>query len=169
MIYNKQRVESLIYYLNSLHISDIFNEFDLKIEGRKALCPFHDETRPSLFVLETDIDNDKWFCQSCRRGGTISNFIGEYYKIFLNASNFYAALDIYLYKHKELWEILSFKTLRDFNNTKQDISLKEALDKFNMYKDLNKSKLHIDVKLLPNKYIYKDVLEYLIKLQRGCK
>lgn len=166
MKFDNKKVERFKDYLNSLSIADIFGEYDLTIDGRKVSCPFHDESRPSLFVLESETENDKWFCQSCRRGGTIVSFISEYYKMFYKAPNYYKALEQYLSEHKELWEELGFKTLKDFNNSENnEITLNEALEHLTLYKELNSTKLRTNINLLPDKNNYEEVIKYLIKIQ----
>jgi hypothetical protein len=37
--------------------------------SRKLICPFHDDTRPSLHVYATP--DRGWFCFGCRRGGSV--------------------------------------------------------------------------------------------------
>lgn len=160
-------MERLTEYINSLSISDVFGEYGLTIEGRKVSCPFHDETRPSLFVLETQTGNDKWFCQSCRRGGGISNFIAEYNKMFNNSTNFYSALEFYLKSHQEAWEVLDFNTLIKTSEVINNFNINEALDKLRLYEELNSSKLRGDIQLLPKDITYEAYLQYIIKIQNG--
>lgn len=39
--------------------------------GLQALCPFHEDTKPSLFVK---FDGCCWYCHGCKEGGTILKF-----------------------------------------------------------------------------------------------
>jgi len=52
----------------------------LKKNGRsyKGLCPFHDDTNPSLSVNPT---TNLWQCFGCSKGGDVITFVQEYDKI----------------------------------------------------------------------------------------
>jgi RepB DNA-primase from phage plasmid/CHC2 zinc finger len=47
--------------------------------GGKIVCPFHDDTDPSLHVYGAP--EEGWFCFGCRRGGSIIDFAAELWKI----------------------------------------------------------------------------------------
>ena len=44
----------------------------------RAFCPFHDETKPSLFISPA---KNLWHCFGCHKGGGIIQFVAEYMKI----------------------------------------------------------------------------------------
>lgn len=54
-------------------------DFDLKPEGDKlvSLCPFHNDTNPSLDVYGENLE--RFGCFACGAGGDVLDFIGRYY------------------------------------------------------------------------------------------
>lgn len=53
-------------------IEDVLNESGVKLKGNKALCPFHQENKPSLQVYPK---TDSFYCFGCGKGGDIFTFI----------------------------------------------------------------------------------------------
>lgn len=45
---------------------------------RQAICPFHDDDKPSLSVNQ---QTGQWFCHACQEGGTIIEFIKKKYNL----------------------------------------------------------------------------------------
>lgn len=63
--------KSYLYYQGDKTISDIAREFGIEVIGNKALCPFHNDTNPSLFF---DDNRGLFNCFGCNTGGGISKF-----------------------------------------------------------------------------------------------
>jgi len=105
-----------------------------------ALCPFHDDTKPSLVVFPK---TDSWYCFSCCFGGDAADFVSRYDNISKkeareklklpktnNENNGYykeiLLLDIFsgvLYKNRKKWSLLDLvklsKTFDKFINEKK--------------------------------------------------
>lgn len=65
----------------SVDIVDVIGEYlPLEKSGRnyKAVCPFHDDTRPSLSI---SVDRQIFMCFVCHTGGNVFTFLQKYLKI----------------------------------------------------------------------------------------
>lgn len=68
------------------YIGDVLELRRCGLNRVSGLCPFHNDSFPSLFVY---VDRQDWYCFGCCRGGDIYSFI-EYYR----GVDFYDALTI---------------------------------------------------------------------------
>jgi len=57
---------------SSLKISDVAKKYGLKVEGNKAVCPFHDDKDPSLSLSD---QKNVFYCFGCQTKGDIVEFI----------------------------------------------------------------------------------------------
>ena len=57
---------------SKLKIIDVAKKYGLKIEGTKCICPFHNDSKPSL-----SLSNDKncFYCFGCNVSGDIIEFV----------------------------------------------------------------------------------------------
>ena len=53
-------------------IEDVVSEVGLRLRGNKALCPFHEENKPSFQVY---LKTDSFYCFGCGKGGDVFTFI----------------------------------------------------------------------------------------------
>ncbi|POP32269.1 hypothetical protein C3B58_12765 [Lactonifactor longoviformis] len=70
----------------------------------QALCPFHEDKRPSLKVHSGYLDHDGYYCWACGAGGTIFNFVMDYCNLDFEAAVKYvaAAFGIRITEEQEL-------------------------------------------------------------------
>ncbi len=70
------RLEAFLETLREQGLFEKVYAHYLKLEGtgpqKKALCPFHDDRRPSFSVR---IDEGLWYCFACGQGGTVITFV----------------------------------------------------------------------------------------------
>lgn len=94
----------------------IGNYLEIKQSGNyyKCLCPFHDDTNPSLHI---DINKDIYKCFSCGAGGGTLKFVMEYENIDINnaKNKINSILGVNLYK---------------YNDNNIDFKRKEILDNY---------------------------------------
>lgn len=68
--------------LNSANIVDVISSFNVHIEKRGknyiALCPFHDDKHPSMYISP---EKKVWKCFSCGEGGNVISFVSKFKKI----------------------------------------------------------------------------------------
>ncbi len=68
--------------LNSASIVDVISSFNVHIEKRGknfvALCPFHDDKHPSMYISP---EKKVWKCFSCGEGGNTISFVSKFKKI----------------------------------------------------------------------------------------
>jgi len=57
--------------IQKIRITDIAEQFGLKLKGNKTKCPFHNDTNPSLCF---DDDKGFFYCHGCHQGGNIIKF-----------------------------------------------------------------------------------------------
>jgi hypothetical protein len=55
---------------------DIAQTYGLKIRNNKALCPFHDDNRPSFSI---NTKTNRWRCFVCNEGGDAVDFVAKLY------------------------------------------------------------------------------------------
>jgi DNA primase len=64
----------------NLQLEKVLNYYNIPIESSKykILCPFHDDVNESLLV---DLEEGRWFCFGCQRGGEARDFVKTYEKL----------------------------------------------------------------------------------------
>ena len=53
-------------------IRDLFERLSINVKGRKAICPFHNDKKPSMSINDT---KGLWYCFVCGFGGDIVGFV----------------------------------------------------------------------------------------------
>ena len=57
---------------DNLKITDVAKNYGLKLKGNKCVCPFHNDTDPSLHFTD---DKNVFYCFGCKLKGDIITFI----------------------------------------------------------------------------------------------
>lgn len=57
---------------HKLSLTDFISQYTSVDKYGKALCPFHDDTNPSLSITE---GKGLWYCHACAKGGDIFTFL----------------------------------------------------------------------------------------------
>ncbi|AKX33950.1 DNA primase [Spiroplasma litorale] len=118
MIIKQDQIDKV---LNNANIVDIISNYiDLKKRGRNyvAICPFHDDSDPSLNV---SIDKKIFKCFVCGTGGNVITFVQEF-----NNLSFFEALILIA---KELK--ITISGIQDFNIKKSNNTLEAKLYELN--------------------------------------
>jgi len=55
-------------------LRDAFESFGVRVKGRTAICPFHEDRRPSITFKEHGKDTGLWYCFVCGLGGDLITF-----------------------------------------------------------------------------------------------
>lgn len=67
-------------FTSRISMREIANKYGLKVtRAGFALCPFHQDKHPSMKIY--DEIGKGYFCFTCNKGGSVINFVMEYFKI----------------------------------------------------------------------------------------
>jgi DNA primase len=67
-------------FTSRISMRDVANKYGLKVtRSGFTLCPFHQDKHPSMKIY--DEIGKGYFCFTCNKGGSVINFVMEYFKI----------------------------------------------------------------------------------------
>jgi len=69
-VYGKSKADILIK--DKLKITEVAKKYGLKVKHNKVVCPFHDDTDPSLSLSD---EKNVFFCHGCHAKGDVITFI----------------------------------------------------------------------------------------------
>lgn len=62
---------------SSVTMEDVCRTYGIEVNrAHKAICPFHQDTKPSMHVYG---GSRGWYCFTCHKGGDVIDFVAEYF------------------------------------------------------------------------------------------
>ena len=158
-------------FTSRISMRDVANKYGLKVtKSGFALCPFHEDRHPSMKIY--DEIGRGYYCFTCNKGGSIINFVMDYFKIdYVNAlKKLDTDFGLNALEEKEDKVVAKEYAARQFvskrKKLKQTLSLQKLLEEH--------CRLHNDIKNeqpFSDKYCYAihriDYLNYLIEEKMG--
>lgn len=126
------RDEDIELVKSQVNMRMLAEHFGIRVNRNgQALCPFHNDQRPSMKVHSGYLEHDGYYCWACGAGGTIFNFVMDYCNLDFEAAVKYVAAaygikiaDEHELSREEKEKIVHQKRKRDFEVELRTLSLR---------------------------------------------
>ncbi|QBF34966.1 DNA primase [Mycoplasmopsis phocirhinis] len=152
---NKNQTELHHYIINNIDIADEISKYiTLSKKGQSyvCLCPFHDDSSPSMNINTT---KQIFKCFVCQVGGNVINFVSKYKKI-----NYFEAMKTIADEHNVSYENNLFNKPTQ-HYTQSDLQIIELLEKVNAFYKVEFKKIKNSTlkEFFTNRDLNDDILE----------
>lgn len=139
-------------------LKDTMDYFGIVIRGRKAICPFHNDKRPSM-----NIKDELWYCFVCGFGGDMFELVMRMHSIdFKEALKWFnERFNLGLTRQKYIPDPYLEALNENYVRLKKSFQ-KEYEDNCNkMYRMLSVKRRHWTAKMYTFELIYNDLMDYI--------